>query len=1080
MRIESVSGEGRGGAVRVRATFEEDQLRKRETPFGLALELDGCTAFGTPGGPALPRTSIHVAIPEGMWPTAVEVEQERAVRITDEPTLVIPVQPLRPGVDYEPPHIHDRPPPHADDDDEDDFVVEPFPAPPLVPPDEELYAAAAKDQRIARATGLSQIGRTPVIRIELRPVRLTDTGLLELTTELELSVSYAPRPKERLSPEELKRLLEEKGVRDLDFERLEPLPEPKTVSRGQARRDTELARSLVVNPGLVDDKWHIYPYLDLPAEYLVITDNQTWNADTIAPTGTVMGDMVAQFFRLAAWKRSRGLTTKVVTVSDIVDGRYGDFRTGSRDLPEVIRRFLKDVYERWGVAWVLLGGDVSVIPPRLAAGPLEGHMDVATDDPPQDNKSFWSGSFLEMHVVSPGTWWPGNWQPILVNAGTGQLIPFDATGATAVSGLGWYYTTDDTYTTRASMATQFVRVNGPAAVTNARLQWLYQWNRIPTDFYYASLQSWVWAYYDIDFWLLGSIRIPYVYFPAHDWDALDNGLYGQYVDGADVDGVVWHTDVSVGRAPVQSATEAETFVDKVIAYESYGGSGGLVRLTASWPRRLLILSSNWGGSVGISPTASDPPGDNRYHARGDVTVIKLEKTPESFDLQLIAEISDTDRRELPWEPSNAPGSRGWHYARSDSDHTLNTFVFSLFGQTITFPWPSQWIVVHGPAEERNPVSYLLDSADPDGSMSDQETLREQLAAELPGWSDVARLYKDETDLTPAQAAAAPIAHLTSDRVEDALNAGPHIVSLSGHGSGNGCCGAGVAMAEGLTNGSPAFIGYADSCLTNQIDAEDAFSEALIKNPDGGAVAYIGNTRFSWIGLGDDHQRAFFHRLASTQHLGLLNDIRVQAVDMAYWHAYARWAVFALNLTGDPEMPVWRKGWRRYIPEIVREGPDLRWPIKVKVRKPKPGEPVEDVFVHVRQGDFERSARPDRDGVVTLDLAGANAGELTLTVSAPDSVPFIQVLQLEGPVWVTGRVSTVSHREDGRESTSVLLETEEGPRQLVAARDDADYALIVDTAVEACVSGKTISFLVDSGQDGGRIERFHLHVDVSRD
>jgi hypothetical protein len=1074
MRVESISGGDRRGAVQVRATFEEAELRVRETPFGLDLELDGCTTFGTPGSPALPRRSIHVAVPEGMWPTGVEVAEERVVCLTDEPALVRPVQPLRPGVDYEqPPGKSDRPRP-GEEDDEDDFVVEPFPAPPLVPPDPDLYAQAAADPRIVRPTGLTQIGRTPVVRIELRPVRLTEKGLIEVITHFELRVSYGPRPKERLSPEELKRLLGEQGIKHLDFDRLEPLPEPMTRSRAQARRDADLARSLVVNDELVHDRWDVFAPLDLPADYLVITDNQTWNPDTIAPTGTVTGDMVAEFIRLADWKRSRGLTTKVVTVSDIVDGRYGDFRTGSRDLPEVIRRFLKDVYERWGVSWVLLGGDVSVIPPRLAAGARLGGIDIAADDPPADDKSFWNGNFLEMHVVSPGDWWPGGWPLILTNDITGQLIPFDATGATATSGLGWYYTTDDTYTTRATMATNFVRVNGPAAVTNARMRWLYQWNRIPTDFYYASLQSWVWAYYEIDFWL-DSAQIPYVYFPEHDWDALDNGLYGQYAGGKDVDGVVWHTDVSVGRSPVQSATEAATFVNKVIAYESYGGSGGLVRLTADWPRSLVILADNWGrDTVSIPPTASDPPGNNRFHARADVTVIKLEKMPESFDLQLIAEISDIDRRELPWEPSNAPGSRGWHYARSDSDHTLNTVEISFpWVGSISLPWPSQWIVVHGPAEERNPTSYVLDPTGQDGSMKDQEQLREQLAAELPGWDDVSRLYRDDTDLTPAQAAAAPIAHLTEARVQNAMNAAPHIVSLSGHGSGWGCCGAGVGMAQNLTNGSPAFIGYADSCLTNQIDMEDAFSETLIKNPDGGAVAYIGNTRFSWIGLGDDHQRAFFHRLTSTQHLGLLNDVRVHAVDLE--GPSTRWAVYALNLTGDPEMPVWRKGWRRYIPEVYREGPHIRWPVKVKVKKPKPGEPVEDTFVHVRQGDFERGGRPDREGVVMLDLNGARAGRMTLTVSAPDSVPFIRVLEVDGPEWLTGRVRSVAHREDGRDWTALLLETEEGPRRLVAARDDPDYAVIVDAAVEACVSGTEISFLVDSGQ--GRIERFHLHADT---
>ena len=72
-----------------------------------------------------------------------------------------------------------------------------------------------------------------------------------------------------------------------------------------------------------------------------------------------------------------------------------------------------------------------------------------------------------------------------------------------------------------------------------------------------------------------------------------------------------------------------------------------------------------------------------------------------------------------------------------------------------------------------------------------------------------------------------------------MNAGPHVVSLSAHGNSGGCCGAGNAMASGLTNGWHTFIVYADSCLTNQVDASDAFSEELLKNSMGGAVACVG-------------------------------------------------------------------------------------------------------------------------------------------------------------------------------------------------------------------------------------------------
>ena len=94
-----------------------------------------------------------------------------------------------------------------------------------------------------------------------------------------------------------------------------------------------------------------------------------------------------------------------MTISDIVAGRYGDVRTGSRDLQELIRRFLKLARERWGVCWLLLGGDVSVVPVRKVAGAMQARIDRDSKASPDDNKSFWTGSYLKMKVVNPGDWW---------------------------------------------------------------------------------------------------------------------------------------------------------------------------------------------------------------------------------------------------------------------------------------------------------------------------------------------------------------------------------------------------------------------------------------------------------------------------------------------------------------------------------------------------------------------------------------------------------------------------------------------------------------------------------------------------
>lgn len=71
--------------------------------------------------------------------------------------------------------------------------------------------------------------------------------------------------------------------------------------------------------------------------------------------------MESEFQRLADWKTRKGVPSVVRTVEWIVqNGRSG------ADLAETIRNFIIDAYEKWGVEYVLLGGDTDVIPARFA------------------------------------------------------------------------------------------------------------------------------------------------------------------------------------------------------------------------------------------------------------------------------------------------------------------------------------------------------------------------------------------------------------------------------------------------------------------------------------------------------------------------------------------------------------------------------------------------------------------------------------------------------------------------------------------------------------------------------------------
>ena len=258
---------------------------------------------------------------------------------------------------------------------------------------------------------------------------------------------------------------------------------------------------------------------------MIITDNQKWDPVTITPTAPV-GDLVTTFQKLVNWKRRRGLTARVVTITDIVGGTYGDFKTGARDLQEVLRNFLKWAYTHWNVSWVLLGGDVGIVPVRIVAGDGCCVISVDATDPPDAKKSYWTGTYLKMNVTNLDWGWPGDWPLVLVNFATGAVIPYDSAGTSTVAIPGWYYTTDNTYATRTTTATNFVRVNGPAALINTTLQWLYRFNRIPTDLYYSSLVG-------PDYSMPG----------LHDWDLLDNEIYGQHPGGANTDGVSYAADI---------------------------------------------------------------------------------------------------------------------------------------------------------------------------------------------------------------------------------------------------------------------------------------------------------------------------------------------------------------------------------------------------------------------------------------------------------------------------------------------------------------------------------------------------------
>jgi hypothetical protein len=98
--------------------------------------------------------------------------------------------------------------------------------------------------------------------------------------------------------------------------------------------------------------------------------------DEITPDYIIITNSTLQsaFQQLADWKTKKGIFTIIVTTEEI-DANY----SGS-DLQEKIRKYLINAYEKWGNGlYILLGGDINIIPSRNVSGISNSSLSYPTD-----------------------------------------------------------------------------------------------------------------------------------------------------------------------------------------------------------------------------------------------------------------------------------------------------------------------------------------------------------------------------------------------------------------------------------------------------------------------------------------------------------------------------------------------------------------------------------------------------------------------------------------------------------------------------------------------------------------------------
>ncbi|MDZ7340129.1 MAG: C25 family cysteine peptidase [candidate division KSB1 bacterium] len=264
----------------------------------------------------------------------------------------------------------------------------------------------------------------------------------------------------------------------------------------------------------------------------------------------------------------------------------------------------------------------------------------------------------------------------------------------------------------------------------------------------------------------------------------------------------------------------------------------------------------------------------------------------------------------------------------------------------------------------------------------------------PNFYEITKLYED-------------LGNESIATVRTAIDAGQHIINHHGHASANV-----MGMGDGyfrradmqtLTNGTMQGILYSIGCYPANFEV-DCIAEDYVNNPNGGGVAFIGNSRYGWgspgnpgYGYSDRFDFQFFRFLFKERvhNLGL-----ALALAKAYYVPFARqenvyrWCMYEINLLGDPEMPVWTDAPSHLnvqAPARVNIGNSVI-PVTVTHRS----SPLEEALVCLRQAEtIYEYGRTDAAGQIQFAISVTDASKpIELTVTASNFLPVEKTIAVQ--------------------------------------------------------------------------------------
>ncbi|MFX0104356.1 MAG: C25 family cysteine peptidase [Candidatus Hodarchaeota archaeon] len=820
-----------------------------------------------PGSPALPWKRILISVPNGSVFQKLEILDVKTTEL-EKKVMIAPCQPNVPTllgtrVKY-------------------------------VPPNPQIYdSELIWPESFVRFVKIHKIGGYTIAEIEICPFRYhLNNKRLELIEAVDLGLKVE------------RTVMKAKGSQI-----------PRIAKHN--KKYLEKVKRMVINPIFLqapfDDLEVQHVYMG-PQEfdYVVITSNE----------------LKPSFQPLVSWRTRMGLQATIVTIEDIVnnsvphtggaiffhDSGYAD--GGTRDAQEAVRNFIKWANVNWLVDYVLIGGDTEVIPCRKGFNPLvgtipEGDITIVDVDNPvyyRPNASSEKDSATRAYNVRyddlTQVWEcdPGDASPNLtldLDPHT-PIMRIELTWSVRATAYDVQISNDNglNWTTQFSTAASQDDVK------------VIEFNCASADKVRIKINS------GVNF----SLALVRIYGPKRGNYKYNTG----YVYRIDNTTMRIYLRRWMNFNPTNSAEENLILIKegpdagKVIPYDENSDD-----LTLGWHfiDDLLadppnIVSSGDPSSMPTSFIEIRGPSD--YLDQQIVSKIELNSIPTDLYYSDISPLQYPDDPSIDYHDWDKDGNEVYgHWSTEDLDEVdgmadifigrapvENSIEAEIFVNKVISYEKFQKIDGSGDLLPMNfAISVLLASQNfgtvdvvdsLDTSAQGQENVYDVFTDFDPNRWDIIRLYEDFDDVS-AENLDANLAAATKNDIMNAIRDGRNVLSLSSHGNFGYLCYLITDDIDDIEN-HPGIL-YANACSTNMFDTGfgEAFSEWSIINNVGGAVAYVGNSRYGWTGEGDIMVE-FWTRLLDSDRLGdMYNACKL---------VFSGWNSYSLNLLGDPAMRVW--------------------------------------------------------------------------------------------------------------------------------------------------------------------------------